>query len=237
MTSAPGPSAARRATPEQVRHRPPTDGRTRRAVATRARIAAAAGALFVEQGYATTSIAGVARAAGVGVQTVYYSYGSKAEILVGALDHGIDGADHPNHPDLPPDPTDLPWVRIALDEPDPVRRLFLHVRGAADLMGRTGRLLEVVRGAGAGEPIVQWAWTWHEERLRAAHRVLVRSYPGDRSARDVERVLDVVALTLGAQVWDALVVRAGWTALEWARWAHRSLLGELMPDRLDAVDR
>jgi AcrR family transcriptional regulator len=228
VTSVVDPAPERRATPDEVRRRPATDGRTRRAVATRARIAAAATTLFVEQGYATTSITAVARAAGVGVQTVYYSYATKAEILVGALDHGIDGVDHL---DAPPAAEDVPWVRAALDAADPTRRLFLHVRGAADLMGRAGPLLEVVRVVGAGEPTVLAAWTRHEERRRAAHRALVTSYPDASGARDVEQAVDLAALTLGPEVWNALVRRGGWSALAWARWAHRSLLAELMPDR------
>ncbi len=217
-----------RATPDVVRGRSVSDGRTRRAVATRARIAAAATTLFVDQGYATTSIAAVARTAGVGVQTVYYSYATKAEILVGALEHAVDGGDRAAERPAPEDP---PWVRAALAVEDPVRRLFLHARGAADLMGRAGPLLDVVRVVAAGEPVVADALRGQEHRRRAAHRVLVDSYPDPDGARDVDRAVDVVALTLGPEAWNALVRRGGWSALAWARWAHRSLLAELMPAR------
>jgi AcrR family transcriptional regulator len=227
-TTAPAPDAPR-ATAAQVRRRPATDGRTRRAVATRAKIAAAATTLFVEQGYATTTIAAVARAAGVGVQTVYYSYASKAEILVGAIDHAIDGADA--RAGSRPDPAEQPWVQTALAAEDPARRLFLHVRGAADLLGRAGPLLDVVRVVAAGESLVQAAWQEQEERRRAAHRALIASYPEDGGHRDVEQAVDVAALTLGPEAWDALVRRGGWSGLAWTRWAHRTLLAELMPSR------
>lgn len=209
------------------------DGRTRRAVATRARIAAAATTLFVEQGYATTSITAVARAAGVGVQTVYYSYPSKADILVGCLDHAVDGADRR---DAWRDLVALPWVRTVAAEPDPVRRVFLHVRGAADLMGRAGPVLDLVRVGAAGEPALAAAWDRDEQRRRAVHRILVDACARDgvlRPGLDAEQATDLVTLVLGPETWNALVRRGGWSSLAWARWAHRTLLADLVPSRWD----
>ena len=49
--------------------------------ATRARIVDAARDLFVEQGYARTTIADIARAADVAPQTVYWAFGSKAGLV------------------------------------------------------------------------------------------------------------------------------------------------------------
>lgn len=49
--------------------------------ATRARIVDAARDLFVEQGYARTTIADIARTADVAPQTVYWAFGSKAGLV------------------------------------------------------------------------------------------------------------------------------------------------------------
>jgi AcrR family transcriptional regulator len=49
--------------------------------ATRSRIVDAARDLFVEQGYARTTIADIARAADVAPQTVYWAFGSKAGLV------------------------------------------------------------------------------------------------------------------------------------------------------------
>lgn len=210
------------------------DGRARRSAATRARIAAAATTLFVEQGYATTSITAVARAAGVGVQTVYYSYPSKADILVGCLDHAVDGADHR---DADPDLAGQPWVRAVAAEPDPARRVFLHVRGSAELMGRAGAVLDLVRLGAAGEPVLQQAAARDEQRRRAVHRVLVDACARDgvlRAGLDAGQATDLVTLVLGPETWNALVRRGGWSALAWVRWAHRTLLADLVPSRWEA---
>src|SRR5258705_11288988 len=55
--------------------------RRERAEATRLAIAAAAGRLFAERGYAATSIEEIAAAAGVGRATVFSSFGGKPELL------------------------------------------------------------------------------------------------------------------------------------------------------------
>ncbi len=64
---------------------PPTL-RQRQAQATRDAIVAAARKLFARGGYVDTSVAEIAEEAGVAVQTVYKSMGSKAAILMALLD-------------------------------------------------------------------------------------------------------------------------------------------------------
>jgi AcrR family transcriptional regulator len=211
----------------------PVDGRTRRAVATRGRIAAAATRLFLADGYGSTTITAIGREAGVGVQTVYYSYPTKADILVGCLDHAVEGADRR---DLAPDRAAPAWTRAVTDEADPVRRVFLHVRGSAELMGRAAAVLDLVRLAAAGDPVLQEAWARDEARRRAQHRALVDACDRDgvlRPGLGAEQATDLVTLVLGPETWNALVRRGGWSGLAWARWAHRTLLADLVPSRFD----
>ena len=75
----------------QERRRYDSAGRQRQAAATRAVIVTTAGQLFVERGYANTSIADVAAAAGVSPRTVFGSFGSKPQLLKQALDAAIVG--------------------------------------------------------------------------------------------------------------------------------------------------
>ena len=55
--------------------------RERQRAATRAAVIEAAADRFVDQGYAATSIAEIARAAGVSPETVYGTFGTKREVL------------------------------------------------------------------------------------------------------------------------------------------------------------
>ncbi len=65
------------------------------AAATRAEVLAAATRLFVERGWARTSVRDIAKEARVSVETVYSAVGSKAEVLRAALDISVVGDDEP----------------------------------------------------------------------------------------------------------------------------------------------
>lgn len=73
-------------------HSPTRDEAAR---ATAGRILDAAERLFTEDGYGPTTMAGIARAAGVSKQTVYNTFGSKAELLKRLYDVRIVGDDEP----------------------------------------------------------------------------------------------------------------------------------------------
>lgn len=61
-----------------------------RKAATRARILAAAQALFGERGYADTSVGDISGAAGVAVRTIYLHFPSKAAIVLAYFDGWLD---------------------------------------------------------------------------------------------------------------------------------------------------
>src|SRR6202023_3491891 len=62
---------------------------------TRAAIVAAASELFTARGYAATSLADVAAAAGVARPTVFAAFGSKPALLREVLDQALAGHDEP----------------------------------------------------------------------------------------------------------------------------------------------
>jgi AcrR family transcriptional regulator len=66
-----------------------SERRAQQADATRRDIVAAARCLFAEHGYAGTSMTDIARTAGVAIQTIYASCGSKRDLLL-ALNDAID---------------------------------------------------------------------------------------------------------------------------------------------------
>src|SRR5436190_23776005 len=72
--------------------------RLERAEATRLAIAAAAGRLFAERGYAATSIEEIATAAAVGRATVFSSVGGKPELLKEAYRLAVRGSASANTP-------------------------------------------------------------------------------------------------------------------------------------------
>lgn len=69
--------------------------RTERAHQTRRRLIDAASTHILKAGYASTSLAAIAGTAGVSVDTVYKTFGSKIGLLKEVLDVGISGDDVP----------------------------------------------------------------------------------------------------------------------------------------------
>src|SRR6266581_5080962 len=73
----------------------PKLSRRERAKATHWRIVKAAYTLFCARGYAGTTMAQIAEAAGVAVQTVYFTFHTKSMLLSRAYDFEVMGEDEP----------------------------------------------------------------------------------------------------------------------------------------------
>ncbi|MFC4783609.1 TetR/AcrR family transcriptional regulator [Nocardioides sp. MAHUQ-72] len=81
--------------PEQPRRPYRSTRRREQAAQTRASVLAAATSLFADRGWSATGMRDIAGAAGVAVETVYASFGSKPELLLTAIDVGVVGDAEP----------------------------------------------------------------------------------------------------------------------------------------------
>lgn len=115
--------------------------RANQARATRRAIVTAAAELFVEQGYAATTIDAIADRAGVGRKTVFSSVGGKGKLLKEAWDWVIAGDDDP----IPM--AERPAVRAIIAEPDPRRMVPMWVDMVVDVGSRAWPLQAVVLAA------------------------------------------------------------------------------------------
>ena len=181
--------------------------RERQREETRAAVIDAAGTRFAEQGYAATSIAEVARTAGVSPETVYGTFGSKRELLravVHAAATGMVEGGMVVGPEL------LERVRA---EPDARRRLELMGEATSQTMLRVGPLDEVVRAAAAGDPeIAALEAETDAQKLRDV-RLLVGLLADVGPLRMSERdATDVVwALSQSTGFYRNLTVDRGWS--------------------------
>ena len=69
--------------------------RTEQMALTRGRVLEVAGRMFVEQGYLGTTLNGIAKTAGVSVQTIYNTVGGKSALLKVVYDVTLAGDDEP----------------------------------------------------------------------------------------------------------------------------------------------
>ena len=118
--------------------------RSEQAERTRRRILDAASHVFVEQGYASARIDDIAAEAGVAVPTVYKVFSNKRNLLIGALNLALTGADA--------DRIDQqPWWTEQLAAPDPSQQLALIARNARRIYERSSALLAVLDAAAPGD--------------------------------------------------------------------------------------
>lgn len=189
------------------------------------KILQAALSLFVTRGYPATTVEMIAREAGVAVQTVYFSFRTKANILTQLLDITVTG-------DTAPAVTlQRAWVTEALTEPDPGRQLEIQVKGTAATHPRVAPLLSVLCRASDTDPAVAQLWRTNQEQRRALHRQLVsalRRKGGLPPGMRLNQAVDISYALLGPELFQVLVTERGWSITDWERWTLGVLRHELL---------
>lgn len=196
--------------------------------ATRRRIIDAAAALFIEHGYATTTLEQVAERAGVAVQTVYFHYGNKRTLLKEAVDLAAAGDDEPV-PVL-----ERPWNEAmhAADDVDQV--LSIWTRNGAEIFERIAPIMGVVRDAAVVDAEMAEQWATNEAQRLTAFRELAALLDdrGDlRADLDVDQATDLVFALNSVEVYLLLTRGRGWTTERWERWLTETLRASLVGPR------
>jgi AcrR family transcriptional regulator len=182
-------------------------------------VVAAATPLFVRDGYVETTMAGIARAAGVAVQTLYLSFGSKAAVLEAALAVATD--DQPNE-----------WLEDVRAEPAGPAALRRYVEQAGAQVERRFPLDAVLRAAAADpEPAELLGRTRGAELAMHTQAVdELAEKPGFTTDISVQRATEIVATVLSHETYGLLVVTQGWPAQDWADWVTHHLTVDLFPE-------
>ena len=138
------------------------DRQAARRAETEARLISAASELFVQRGYAATTLADVAEQAGLAPRTLYLRFSTKAELLRRCIGAAIVG-------DTAPVPlSDRDWLTAAMTAPTLQDRIAQMAAVTAQLMHRTGPLLDVARQAAAVDAeIAATAQAGREDTRRA----------------------------------------------------------------------
>ncbi len=205
-----------------------------RSRATRSRIIEAAIPLLVRDGYLETTMSGIAKAAGVAVQTLYLSFGSKVAVLEAALDataedHPIGDEEAPAPaPGASPPPQPSEPAAIPTDGP---AALTAHVHAVAAAVEREYPLAAVLRAAAADpEPGALLERT--RRAAFATHAAAVDELadrPGFTEHLSLLRATEMVATLLAPETYGLLVVNHGWTPQDWSAWTARHLSADLFP--------
>jgi AcrR family transcriptional regulator len=193
------------------------DSTRRRAAAdqTRRRILAAAQEQFLAHGYAATTVADVAAAAGVATQTLYSSVGGKAELLKQAIDVAIAGDD------LPVAVSDRPFVEQIHAEPGGRRKLALYARHLRRGLERSAGLDAVVRAAADADPVAaELRDTLDAQRVTGMRGLAghLRSSRVLRRGVTVERAADILSAHMDPRLYEWFITYRGWTGRQYEIW-------------------
>jgi AcrR family transcriptional regulator len=194
--------------------------RQEQAAETRAAVLDAARDLFVERGYAGTSIRDVATAARVGEQTVYRLFDTKAvllrEVLLAAVSGTPDGATATGQPG---------FIEQVAAAPTASERLRLigqwstagYQRGSADLE-------MVVFSAAETDPRVRELAAQIRELRYTDTRALVTAVAGEMeppSGMTLDDIADYIYAIWSSPVHQILVEERGWTTDKFIDWTMR----------------
>jgi AcrR family transcriptional regulator len=190
---------------------------------TKGRILDAAYRLFADGGYARTTIAAVAAAAGVSPETIYLTFGGKRGLLEGVIEMAIAPEVDPSTQE------DELWKELA-QVPEARDRLEAIVAYSCAILARTGPVHAVIRGAADKEPfaaalgnrLLRERVTNQTERIGRYLGSALR--PGLSVSEAGERYC---ALT-SPELYHLLTVEFGWTAARHRNWLTSLLNTELL---------
>jgi AcrR family transcriptional regulator len=192
--------------------------------ASRREILEAAHRLFLRDGYVATSIPAIAAEAGVAVQTIYNTVGSKREVMGGVIELAVRG------PDYPATPSDSVGASIrATNDPDEIIELLVDWLAAAHQ--RTATITLAIREAAAVDPeLAELEQTLADHRFagyREAAQELARR-GGLRNGLSAEQAAAAIWSLGHPDTYRFLINRRGWSPRRYRRWLTETLSAALL---------
>jgi AcrR family transcriptional regulator len=186
----------------------------------------AARALFLERGYAATTVEAISAASDVPPATVYRLFSSKLGILKALLDVSIAGDDEAAPL------TDRPSVRTLLADPDPRNQLSGFAGITRGIMTRTEPVYRILVSAAGSDPdaaALLAQQTRHRQRGQAQiARVLARAGALRPELRE-RAAADIIHALMSPEVYRLLVSDRGWRPERYEQWLKGTLIDQLLP--------
>jgi AcrR family transcriptional regulator len=192
--------------------------------ASRREILEAAHRLFLQQGYVATSVPAIAAEAGVAVQTIYNTVGSKREVMGGVIELAVRG------PDYPAAPSESVGARVrAARDPDLIIKLLVDWLAAAH--DRTAAISLAIREAAAVDPeLAELEQTLADQRFagyREAGQELARR-GGLRHGLSADQAAAAIWSLGHPDTYRFLLKRRGWSLRRYRHWLTDGLSAALL---------
>ena len=199
--------------------------RDEQAARTRARILDAASDLFLERGYARTTMKDIAERADVARDTVHAIFGNKARVLTALIDvrlvpdAGVDNI------------TQRPDARAIKNEADQGKQIEMFAKFIAGISTGLRPVFEVLRTASAVEPEMARVFV-EMDRYRMINMQTYAKWIAARGPLRVStrRAGEIIWALASPDVARMLCEEIGWTESQHARWLADTLIRTLLPD-------
>jgi AcrR family transcriptional regulator len=189
--------------------------RAEQAAATRRAVLAAARELVVTKGYAATTVAEIARRAGVAVDTVYATIGRKPALLRELVETAISGTDEA----VPAERRD--YVRRTREAGTAREKFAAYAEGMVEVLPRLAPIFLALRDAAVTD--AGCAALWAEIARRRADNM--RLFAADlratgelRADLTDDEVADIIWSMNAPEYYTLLVHDRGWTPRRYADW-------------------
>ena len=195
--------------------------RQEKAAATRRRMVGAAYDLFCELGYRATTMAAIAERSGVAVQTLYFTFHTKDELLQEVHKRAVLGDD------MRP-PSQQSWFVEVAAEVDARRAISLVAEASSTILARVAPMLPVFHAAAADAAGAVFR-RGEDHRKRDMHDLaeVLLGKPAARESLGVGEAADLLYVLLGPQTYRSFVVDLGWPPQAWIRWTSATLSRDL----------
>ena len=192
--------------------------RTQRAADTRDRIATAARELFAGNGFAGTTITAIAARAGVSVQTVYATFGSKGAIVSALTTRFETDADAAG------------WRARIDGSTDPATILRLFAQWTRALLSSSRDTIAAVQAAATDPAIAGLREVGDRHRRAALGRLVHRiaGYVGLPADLTEQRAIDRAWMLTSIEVYLAATDGCGWSDVDYENWLGDSLVQQLL---------
>jgi len=193
--------------------------RQQQAEQTRSRVVAAAAQLFAADGYARTTLAKIAAAAGVSAETVQ-GYGPKAALLIAAAEHaafGVSGEENILN-------LEVGRKLIAIDNPQ--EAIDFVVTAATEVHVRTAKLALALFGGANSDPDLDRYLNEFIASINGNVRRVLEEYRDRGWLRDdvpFDELVETSAVLGGVETYLRMTHRDGWSVDAYQAWCRRML--------------
>jgi AcrR family transcriptional regulator len=183
--------------------------------ATRRAILLAARKLFLQQGYAATTMPDIARAAGVALDTVYAAVGKKPALFRLLVETAISGEDEAITAEQ------RGYVQAIRAEPDAENKLRIYASAICRIQPRLAPLFRALQEAAPLDSDLKAFWLEIADRRAANMRLFAEDLASTGALREelsISTAADIIWSMNSPEYYLLLVESRGWPLADFERW-------------------